>query len=441
MIRKTHHPAVATMLAAILILALLPSQRALAQAPSGEVLAFVGAQLLDGTGRPPIANASLLVSDGRVLAAGPAATVPIPTDATRIDTRGKTIMPGLVNAHGHVQVEPGSVLPVRDDLLRRLRMYAHYGVTTVVSLGSGRADEAAGIALREEQRAGRADGARLYTSGQSVSGRTPQAARASVDRLADLGVDHAKLRLNGTPNDPDLDAFRAQVERAHQRGLRTAVHIFSLADAQLAVDAGIDVIGHSVRDRDVTPAFIAALRQRNVHYVPTLTRDLSVFVYESTPGFFTDPFFLRGKSLYDEQIGTLSDPARQARVRADPAAQAIKPALAQAKRNLKLLADAGVSIGFGTDSGAAGAPGRWQGYFEHVEMELMVEAGLTPLQVLTAATGGAANAMALTGVGTLEPGKHADFIVLDADPLADIRNTRQIDSIWMSGRRIGSGQD
>src|SRR5690606_4176246 len=250
------------------------------------------------------------------------------------------------------------------------------------------------------------------------------------------GVDFAKLRLNGNANDPDFQAFEAQVEQAHQRGLRTAVHIFSLAEAQFAVDAGIDVIGHSVRDRDVTTAFIDAVKARNVHYVPTLTRDLSAFVYESTPAFFNDPFFLRGRSLYEEQIGTLTDPARQARVRADPAAQAIKPALEQAKRNLKLLADAGVAIAFGTDSGPAGIPGRWQGYFEHVEMELMVEAGLTPLQVLTAATGGSAKAMALVDVGTLEAGKRADFIVLDADPLADIRNSRQIDSVWMSGRRL-----
>lgn len=425
--------------AAITLLAFWPSQPLPAQAGSAEVIALTGARLFDGTGTPAVADATLLIRDGRVQAVGAAATVTVPAGATRVDLRGKTIIPGFVNAHGHVQVDRDSTLPVRDDLLRRLRMYAYYGVTTVVSLGSAPADEQPGIALRDEQRAGRADGARLYTSGQAVSGRTPEAARQSVDRLADLGVDYAKLRLNGNASDPDFEAFRAQVERAHQRGLRTAVHIFDLKDAQLAVDAGVDVIGHSVRDQDVTPAFISALRQRNVHYIPTLTRDLSAFVYESTPAFFSDPFFLRGRSLYDEQIGTLSDPARQARLRSDANAQAIKPALEQARRNLKLLADAGVSIAMGTDSGAAGAPGRWQGYFEHVELEMMVEAGLTPLQVLTAATGGAARAMALTDVGTLEAGRIADFIVLDADPLVDIRNTRRIDSVWMSGRPVDEG--
>jgi imidazolonepropionase-like amidohydrolase len=191
-----------------------------------------------------------------------------------------------------------------------------------------------------------------------------------------------------------------------------------------------------VRDQDVTPAFIAALRERKAFYVPTLTRDLSIFVYESTPAFFTDPFFLRGQALYGEQIATLSDPARQQRLRADTNVQASKPALVQAKRNLQLLSAAGVAIAMGTDSGAAGNPGRWQGYFEHVELELMVESGLTPLQTLIAATSGAAQALGLHQQGSLERNKHADLIVLNADPLSDIKNTRQIHSVWLAGKQL-----
>lgn len=420
----------------MLLTSLVPPQQASAQAPDPGTLAFVGARLIDGSGSEPIENAVLVVENGRVAAVGPEEAVHVPDGAARIDVTGKTIIPGLVNAHGHVQVEQNGTLPVRDDLLRRLRMYASYGVTTVVSLGSGARDEAEGVALAADQRAGRADGARLYTSGRAAAGRTPEESRAAVNRLADLGVDVIKLRLNGSPNDPDFEAFKAQVDQAHARGLRTAVHIFNLADAQMAIDAGVDVIGHSVRDQDVTPELIAALKERSVYYVPTLTRDLSVFVYESTPAFFDDPFFLRGESLYGEQIPMLTDPANQQRVRENPNAQSIKTALEQAQRNLGLLADAGAPIAMGTDSGAAGSPGRWQGYFEHVELELMVESGMTPMQVLVAATSGAARSMGLTDVGTLEAGKHADFIVLDADPLADIRNTRRIDSVWMSGERI-----
>jgi imidazolonepropionase-like amidohydrolase len=420
---------------AALCIALLSSHGTRAQ-PAQSVVALTGVRVIDGTGKAPIDNATLLIENGRIAAVGAAATLRVPKGAARVPLDGKTIIPGLINAHGHVQVEANARLPVHEDLLRRLNIYASYGVTTVVSLGSSARDEAPAIELRNEQRAGRAGGARFYTAGQAVVGRTPEESRAAVDRLAKLGVDFIKLRLNGTASDPSFETFRAQVDQAHVHGLRTAVHIFSLKDAQLALDAGVDIIAHSVRDQDVTPAFIAALERRQVFYVPTLTRDLSVFVYASTPTFFTDAFFLRGAALYGEQITTLSDPARQQRVRADGNAQASKVALVQAKRNLQLLSAAGVAIAMGTDSGAAGNPGRWQGYFEHVELEMMVESGLTPLQTLIAETSAAAQALGLREQGSLERNKHADLIVLNADPLTDIKNTRQIHSVWLAGKQL-----
>jgi imidazolonepropionase-like amidohydrolase len=168
-----------------------------------------------------------------------------------------------------------------------------------------------------------------------------------------------------------------------------------------------------------------------------LTRELSVFVYETTPPFFKDPFFLRHVDAYRADMTRLSDPALQERTRNSEQAQSIKQALEQASRNVKILADAGAPIAMGTDTGAGA--GRWQGYFEHVELELMVKAGLTPMQALVAATGGAARVMKLDGrLGTLQPGKWADLVVLTANPLTDIRNTRQIDSVWVAGRRIAS---
>jgi imidazolonepropionase-like amidohydrolase len=198
----------------------------------------------------------------------------------------------------------------------------------------------------------------------------------------------------------------------------------------------VDIIAHSVRDRDVDRAFIAEMKRRNVPYIPTLTRELSVFVYESTPAFFKDPFFQRGISLYREEMRPLTNPADQEKVRNDPASQSIKQALVQANRNLKIVSDAGIPIAMGTDSGAAQAVGRWQGYFEHVELEMMVQAGLTPMQTIVAATSGAAQAARLTHVGTIAPGKAADLLVLDANPLQDIKNTRRISSVWVAGRRI-----
>jgi imidazolonepropionase-like amidohydrolase len=236
------------------------------------------------------------------------------------------------------------------------------------------------------------------------------------------------------------DVYRAVIDEAHKRGLRVAAHMFYLKDAQGLLDAGADILAHSVRDRDVNDAFIAELKKRNVGYIATLTRDLSVFVYESAPAFFTDPFFLRGKGVYAQQVAQLSDPAAQEKMRTSKDAQSIKQALQQANRNLKLLSDGGVPIAMGTDTGA-NLVGRWQGFFEHMELEMMVKAGMTPMQTIVAATGGAARVMKLDAkLGTLQPGKWADFVVLNANPLTDIRNTRQIDSVWIAGRRLSASR-
>ena len=436
MIRVSTRFAMAS-LAILLVLAMCSSQPAAAQAPADGTLALTGARVIDGTGRAPLEQATLLISNGRIEAVGAPAAVKIPAGAVRVDMSGKTVIPGLINAHAHLNVNKDSTLPVRDDLIQRLRLYAQYGVTTAVSLGSTVADEREGLRLRDEQASGALDRAWLYTGGLNAVGKTPDEARKSVDRLADLKVDIIKFHINGNPDDMTPEIYGALIDESHKKGLRTAVHIFYLKDAKVAVDKGVDIIAHSVRDQDVDSAFIAALKSRNIGYIPTLARDLSVFVYETTPAFFKDPFFLRGMTVYRKDVETLSDPAYQQKTRNSKEAQAIKPALQQASRNLKLLSDGGVMIAMGTDSGAANNPGRWQGYFEHTELEMMVKAGLTAMQALVAATGGAARVMKLDGrLGTLQPGKSADFVVLNANPLADIRNTQKLDSVWIGGRRL-----
>jgi imidazolonepropionase-like amidohydrolase len=408
-----------------------------AQAPSGATIAIVGARVIDGTGRAPIENATILVAGGRIQDVGPG--VAVPANATRVDAAGKTVLPGLINAHGHVDAAKESSLPVREQLLAQLRTYAMYGVTTAYSLGSGAMDTAEGVKLRDEQAQGPLDRARLFSSGPVVADATADEARRSVDRNADLKVDIIKIRVDGPDSSPTKmkpEVYRAVIEQAHKRGLRVAAHLFYLKDAMGLLEAGADVVAHSVRDQDVSPALIRELKARSVGYIPTLTRDLSVFVYESTPAFFGDPFFLRGKALYARQVSILSDPAMQAKTRANKDAQAIKVALEQATRNLKLLSDGGVTIAMGTDTGA-NLIGRWQGYFEHTELEMMVKAGLTPMKALVSATGDAARVMKLDGeLGTLQRGRRADFVVLNANPLTDIRNMRQIHSVWIGGGRV-----
>ena len=133
------------------------------------------------------------------------------------------------------------------------------------------------------------------------------------------------------------------------------------------------------------------------------------------------------------QVVTVSDPARQERIRASGAAAAYGRALAIAQSNLALLAQAGVPIAFGTDSGPVG---RFQGYFEHMEMTLMAEAGLSPEQILRSATGVAADCLDRYDIGTLETGRRADFVLLRANPLEDVANVRSIEGGWVGGGRI-----
>jgi len=419
--------------AAFATLALPPS---LAQTPAaGGTIAFTNARIIDGTGRPAIDRGTLVISGGRVTAVGAASAVMIPAGAQRIDAAGKTIVPGFINAHAHLNVDRGATMPVRDDLVRRLKMYAMYGVTSTVSLGSTQADEAEGFKLMQEQDHAGLDRARLYTAGLNAIGKTPEEARASVDRLADLKAHMIKFHINGNPNDMNEATWSAIIDEAHKKNLRVAVHVYYLKDAKAAIDHGVDIIAHSIRDQDVTPALIAEMKQKNVSYIPTLTRDLSVFVYEKTPDFVKDPFFQRGNALYREQLPIVTAPEWQEKVRKDPTTEMIRQALVEANRNLKILSDAGIPIGMGTDSGVASNPGRWQGYFEQVEMEMMAKAGMTPMQVIVASTGAAAKMMTLKQVGTLEAGNWADFVVLRANPLQNIRNTRAIDSVWIAGAK------
>ena len=142
----------------------------------------------------------------------------------------------------------------------------------------------------------------------------------------------------------------------------------------------MDFVAHSVRDREVDNEFIRLIREKGIGYCPTLTREVSTFVYENVPDFFDDPFFLQEADL--QVLEQLKDPERQNRIRNSEAAQQYKKALEVASVNLKKLVDAGVKIAFGTDSGP---PARFQGYFEHLELELMAKAGLSPNEIIVSA--------------------------------------------------------
>ncbi|MGE0449453.1 MAG: amidohydrolase family protein [Vicinamibacterales bacterium] len=389
--------------------------------PQGALRAFTGMRLFDGTGRVVVGDAAMIVRDGRITAVGPSASVQIPAGAARTTLEGRTVVPGLINAHGHIR-----------NTARDTAVYAAYGVTTVHSLGDEGPDA---FAARDNQNTAALDRTRLLLAGPVLDPSSPEDARQQVAANVRARSDLIKIRvddnLGATPKMPP-EIYRAVIDESHRQGLRTAVHLFYLADAKGVLRAGADLIAHSVRDADVDAELIGLLKARDVCLVPTLMREVSTFTYESTPAFFADPFFLAHAD--PAWIAELRDPARQARTKASPSAQRYKLALQQAKKNLKTLSDNGVRIAMGTDSGPVG---RFQGYFELMELELMVEAGLTPEQALLAATRDAARCHHIDrDLGTLEPGKWADFVVLGADPLTDISNMRRIEAVYVAGNAV-----
>jgi imidazolonepropionase-like amidohydrolase len=381
--------------------------------------AFTGAQVI---GAGDAAPATILVKDGRIEAIGPRTGIRIPPGTVVTDLAGKFVVPGFVTAHAHISDVDG-LRPrayTAANTLRQLGVFARYGVTTVWSFGG---EQAPAFQARDEQSTPALDRARIYVAGDVITGSTPAEARQAVARVAAMKPDLIKIRVDdnlGATTKLAPEVYRAVIEEAHARKLRLAAHIFYLDDAKQLLRAGADIIAHSVRDTDVDDEFIALMKARRATYIPTLTREVSTFVYESTPAFFTDPFFL--KEADPAVVAQLKERARQAAMRESKAAQRYKVALEVAKRNLKRLSDAGVTIAMGTDAGPF--PERFQGYFEHLEMEMMVDAGMTPAQVLRAST------------GSLKIGEWADVVALDADPRADIRNTRKISGVWIAGNPV-----
>jgi imidazolonepropionase-like amidohydrolase len=403
---------------------------------AAQTTAFVGGRVIDGSGRV-IDNGTVIVTGATIAAVGPAST-PVPAGATRVDLKGKTILPGLVNAHGHVAATVGlqsdpKQFYTRDNLLRQLRTYAMYGVTTVFSLGD---DQQAGFVLRNENHTA-ADRAKVFVAGPVINGATAEEARAMTVKVAEMKPDLLKIRVDdnlGTSRKMPEPAWRAAIDEAHARKLPIAVHIYWLADAKATLAAGAGMIAHSVRDTAVDEAFISDLKSRDVCYSPTFTREISTFIYDTTPPWVDDPFFLKGAEKgVPEQ---LKDPKRHDQVRNGAgwkAGQQYKAGLEVAKRNLKTLVDRGVRIAFGTDTGP---PARFQGFFEHLELEMMVEAGMTPMQAIVSATGDAARCHRRAGqFGTLASGAAADLLIVNGNPLDNIRNLRQIDAVWINGKK------
>src|SRR6187551_3880665 len=314
-------------------------------------VAFKGAFIIDGNGGEPIHNGVMLIHQGRIISVGAEGAITIPENTTSINVSGKTIIPGIINAHGHVGdvkgIEGGHYS--HENIIDNLSMYARYGVTTVVSLGGDREEAETLRAINDTIATQRS---RLFIAGAIVTGTTPEEAVNVVNQNDRMQVDFMKIRVDdnlGTATKMPEEVYRAAISRSHELGYKLASHMYYLEDARKLVEAGSDMLAHSVRDQPVDDAFIQLIKEKKVPYCPTLTRELSTFVYGDTADFFSDPFFTRE---YDSiTIQPLKDPIRQSQTRNSQSAITYKKQLPIAMMNLKTLSDQGILIMFGTDSG------------------------------------------------------------------------------------------
>ena len=398
-----------------------------ASAPA-QVIVLTHATVVDGTGAGPQKDVTIVMENGRIRDMGPSSKLSVPAGATVVDLKGKFIVPGIINAHGHVgaKTEP------------QLRQYALYGVTTATSMQTD-PDEV--VQVREAQKRGELRGARVstvkYRFAPDPEVATPDQARAKVDEIVAGGADYIKVWVDsgfGTRAKLTPEFCAAVLEQARKHGKLTFGHAYELVDAKMLVEQGLNVLAHNIRDREVDSDFIAVLKQRNVTLIPTLIRDEFLFAYGDAPAWIDDPFFQ--KFVPAERMAVLKTKIRDEQAK-NPQRPLLKAGFEMNKINLKKLSDGGVRIALGTDSGGAADRFFIQGYSEHREMELMVQSGLTPMQVIQSFSKGASEALGIQKeFGTLAKGKTADLLVLEKNPLENIANMRSIQAIYLGGKKF-----
>ncbi|WBO21312.1 amidohydrolase family protein [Sphingomonas abietis] len=416
--------------------------------------ALTHVRLIDGSGSPPIEDATILFDGDRIIAAG--RNVTIPAGAHILDRTGTSILPGLISDHVHVGQVGGTTSGAqnytRGNITAALAQYRRYGITTVTALGNNgplfdpmRLDAHAGRLPADlfgvDQGIGVPNGAPPakminVAPDQLFRPSTPAAARKAVDTMADEHTDLVKIWVDdfaGTmPVKMDPAIVRAVVAESHARGLRVAAHIHDLADAEMVIAAGADILAHGVRDKPVPAAFVATLKSRGIWYIATLELDEATVAWADHAPWTQTPF--AQAALSPALKMEVDDPAWDAKTRSGKQADEARASLAMNLRNLKTLYDAGVKIGFGTDSGATAL--RVPGIAEHRELALSVQAGLSPLQAITLATRNAAALLELRDRGVIAPGKRADLLVVDGDPARDIAAADHIVETWSNGEAV-----
>ena len=376
----------------------------------GGVTAYEGARIIVGDGNT-IEKGTIVVNGGAIQAVG--ANVQVPAGAMKVNLAGKTVMPMIIDTHIHAPDDVGK--NVRD-----MKRRAYWGISAAMSMGTETKDTS--LKQRSQDVQGQA---KILSAGRGITGvekgreqaaywvANEAEARKAVQDNAAKRVDIIKIWVDdreGTVPKLTPAQYGAIIDEAHKANIRVTAHIFNLEDGKGLLKANVDAFAHGVRDRDVDDEFMTLVRAKpNLVLNPNLPGR----------GAPTDLSFLQGKLPAEEYADAMKgnvDNAKQAQ------------AFGIQARNLKRMNDAGTRVVLGTDGNIPWEP--------HREMENMVVAGMTPMQVIVASTSRAAEFMRLTNQGSLQNGKSADFIVLDANPLDDIKNTRRINAIYHKGQAV-----
>lgn len=423
------------------------------QNDNGNAILFKNANLITGDGSAPKDHTDIVVRGGIIVGTGNDLKE---ENATVIDLSGKTIMPAIISAHVHTGVLKGTTVNAinytRENLLSQLKKYSDFGILNVQTMGTDR-PVLFQNGLYDSIKDGLLPGSRMLSAGygfnipagdQSATSHmnllyrpsTTEEIPPQLDSLSGLHIDIVKIWVDdfaGASKKMEPAIYQAIIREAHKRNIRVAAHVYYLSDARKLVNEGIDIIAHSIRDSIVDDDFLNSMKTKKVIYIPTLTLDEFSFIYAREPEWINDPFFKA--SLEPGVYEMITSEKYRDEVKGSPLFNRNVNGLKIAMANLEKIAAAGILIALGTDSGAL--PIRAQGFSEHLELELMTQSGISPLQAITMATRNAAEALKIDNhFGTIEKGKIADLLILDADPTADIKNTRKIAAVYKGGVKV-----